>query len=194
MAIKSGWDQYGIRAARPSENITVQRVIGTTPTCSGIGVGSEMSGGVSNILIRDIHVYNSSSALRLKSDRGRGGYITNITVTNITMQHVKIPIRFSRGANDHPDKNFDSKELPRISNVYISNVVGAGISRAPVLEGIEGTVYEDICIRNVSFRGVKMKETWTCEFVKGEAYDAFPWPCDELLRRNGSSSWCNNQH
>jgi Glycosyl hydrolases family 28 len=195
VAIKSGWDQYGIRVARPSSNITVQWITGTTPTCSGIGIGSEMSGGVSDILIRDIHIYNSSSALRLKSDRGRGGYITNITVTNVTMQHVKIPIRFSRGANDHPDANFDEKCLPRISNVYISNVVGEGISRAPVLEGIEGTVYEEICIRNISLRGVAMKEKWKCEFVKGEVYDASPWPCEELLSMNSSfSSWCNSKH
>ncbi|KAF3341015.1 putative polygalacturonase [Carex littledalei] len=195
VAIKSGWDHYGIKAARPSSNITIQRVTGTTPTCSGIGIGSEMSGGVSNILIRDIYVYNSSSALRLKSDRGRGGYITNVTMTNITMLHVKIPVRFSRGANDHPDQNFDPKALPRVSNVYISNLVGEGISRAPVLEGIEGTVYEDICIRNVSFRGVKMKEKWTCQFVKGEVFDALPSPCDELLSRNGStSSWCGSQN
>ncbi|KAJ4775692.1 Pectin lyase-like superfamily protein [Rhynchospora pubera] len=193
VAIKSGWDQYGIKTARPSSNITVQRISGTTPTCSGIGIGSEMSGGVSNILIRDLHVYNSSSALRVKSDRGRGGYITNVTVTNITMEHVKIPIRFSRGANDHPDQNFDPKALPKVSNIYISNVVGEGVKRAPVLEGIDGTVYEGICIQNVSFKGDKMKEKWQCELVKGEVYDAFPNPCDQLVSRNTSFSWCRNR-
>lgn len=43
VAVKSGWDQYGMKMARPSSNIIVRRVTGTTPTCSGVGIGSEMS-------------------------------------------------------------------------------------------------------------------------------------------------------
>jgi polygalacturonase len=45
VAVKSGWDQYGIKMARPSSNIIIRRVSGTTPTCSGVGIGSEMLEG-----------------------------------------------------------------------------------------------------------------------------------------------------
>ncbi|KAJ3681466.1 hypothetical protein LUZ60_015955 [Juncus effusus] len=196
VAIKSGWDQYGIKTARPSSNVTIQRITGTTPTCSGIGIGSEMSGGISNVYIKDINIYNCSSAVRLKTDVGRGGYITNVTIKNVTMRRVKIPIRFSHGANDHPDENFDPNAVPRVSNICVSNIFGENISRAPVLLGVEGAVYERVYMRNVSFRGVKMKEKWNCEFVQGEVYDVFPPPCEELVRSNGSSSvssWCRAQ-
>ena len=104
VAVKSGWDQYGINLARPSSNITIRRVSGTTPTCSGVGIGSEMSGGISNMLVEDLHVWDAAAELRVKTDRGRGGYITNITIANMTMERVKIPIRFSSGSNDHPDE------------------------------------------------------------------------------------------
>ncbi|RVW14394.1 putative polygalacturonase [Vitis vinifera] len=56
VAVKSGWDQYGIAMARPSSNIIVRRLSGTTPTCSGVGIGSEMSGGISNVTMEDLHI------------------------------------------------------------------------------------------------------------------------------------------
>ncbi|KAK8450324.1 hypothetical protein SEVIR_6G006000v4 [Setaria viridis] len=189
VAIKSGWDQYGISVGKPSTNIVIQRVSGTTPTCSGVGFGSEMSGGISNVLVRDLHVWSSAQAVRLKTDIGRGGYITNITIVNVTMEKVKVPIRFSRGADDHSDDNYDRTALPRISNVLISDIVGVDLQRAPMLEAVAGAVYEGICFRNVSLRGIRRQDRWHCESVYGEARGVFPAPCEEF-RSNGSSSWC----
>jgi hypothetical protein len=191
VAVKSGWDQYGISFGKPSTNIVIQRVSGTTPTCSGVGFGSEMSGGISNVLVRDLHVWNSAQAVRLKTDVGRGGYITNITIASVAMEKVKVPIRFSRGADDHPDDRYDPAALPRISNVLVSDVVGVHLQRAPMLEAVPGAVYEGICFRNFSFRGIRRQQDsrWHCESVYGEAHDVFPAPCEEF-RRDGSSSWC----
>ncbi|KAJ0969461.1 hypothetical protein J5N97_022338 [Dioscorea zingiberensis] len=189
VAVKSGWDQYGISMARPSTNITIRRVSGTTPTCSGVGIGSEMSGGISNVLVQDLHVWDSAAAVRFKTDQGRGGYITNITISNVTMERIKIPIRFSRGSNDHPDDNWDRKALPRISGIVIRNIVGVDIKKAPVLEGIEGTMFDGICFINVNLSVVGTKTKWKCEYVAGEAYDVFPIPCQQF-RNNSSSSWC----
>ncbi|XXG68645.1 hypothetical protein AAC387_Pa06g1684 [Persea americana] len=114
VAVKSGWDQYGIAMARPSTNIIVRRVSGTTPTCSRVGIGSEMSGGISNVLAEDLHVRNSAAGVRVKTEKGRGGYITNINITNLTMENVKIPIRFSRGSNDHPNEGWNPRALPLV--------------------------------------------------------------------------------
>ncbi|KAG2576133.1 hypothetical protein PVAP13_6NG008200 [Panicum virgatum] len=189
VAVKSGWDQYGISVGKPSTNIVIQRVSGTTPMCSGVGFGSEMSGGISNVLVRDLHVWNSAQAVRLKTDVGRGGYITNITITKVTMEKVKVPIKFSRGADDHSDDNYDRTALPRISNVLISGIVGVDLQRAPMLEAVAGAVYEGICFRNVSLRGIRRQGRWHCESVYGAAHGVFPAPCEEL-RKNRSSSWC----
>ena len=51
VAVKSWWDQYSIATARPSSNIIMKRLSGITPTCSGVGIGSEMSGEISNVTI-----------------------------------------------------------------------------------------------------------------------------------------------
>ncbi|KVH90298.1 Glycoside hydrolase, family 28 [Cynara cardunculus var. scolymus] len=167
VAVKSGWDQYGISMARPSSNIIIRRVSGTTPTCSGVGIGSEMSGGISNIRVENLHVRNSAAGVRIKTDKGRGGYIVNITITNITMEGVKVPLRFSRGADDHPDDRWDPNALPRINGIFISNVVSFGSRKAPMLQGIKGAPFEGICMRNVSLLGLPPTVRWNCEHISG---------------------------
>ncbi|KAL3528083.1 hypothetical protein ACH5RR_012739 [Cinchona calisaya] len=190
VAIKSGWDQYGINMARPSSNIIVRRVSGTTPTCSGIGIGSEMSGGISNVLVEDLHIRDSAAGVRIKTDKGRGGYIANVTIKNIKMERVRIPLRVSRGANDHPDKGWDPKALPKVKGIVITNVVSLDTRKAPLFEGIEGSPVEDICMKNISIFGLSPSMKWNCEFVSGSSYGVFPNPCDQL-QRNGSTSWCS---
>ncbi|KAK9162524.1 hypothetical protein Syun_003426 [Stephania yunnanensis] len=189
VAVKSGWDQYGIKMARPSLNIIIRNVSGTTPTCSGLGIGSEMSGGVANIVVEDLHVFNSAAGVRIKTDKGRGGYIRNITITNITMDRVKIPIRFSRGSNDHPDEEWNPKAIPKVKGILISNVVSVDTGRAPLLEGIEDMPFEDICLNNITLLGLPSSVSWQCEFVLGASARVSPTPCPEL-RMNGSSPLC----
>ncbi|KAI3921892.1 hypothetical protein MKX01_005581 [Papaver californicum] len=192
VAVKSGWDQYGIKMARPSSNIVVRKVSGTTPTCSGVGIGSEMSGGIFNVHIESLHIRNSAAGVQLKTDIGRGGYITNITITNISLDRVKIPFSFSRGANDHPDDGWDPKALPSVKGIYISNLVSIDTIRAPLLEGIEDSPFEGICMKNISLLRLRPSLKWQCEFVKGLAVQVSPEPCQQLVSDNNSSSWCQN--
>lgn len=190
VAVKSGWDQYGIRMARPSSNIIVRKVSGTTPTCSGVGIGSEMSGGISNVTIEDLHVWDSAAGVRIKSDKGRGGYIANVSISNIKMERVKIPIRFSRGSNDHPDEGYDSKAIPKVKGIFISNILSLNSTKAPVLQGIEGTSFEEICFQNVTMLGLASSAAWHCEFVSGFASGVFPVPCPQL-QNDGFSFRCS---
>ncbi|KAE8690082.1 Pectin lyase-like superfamily protein isoform 2 [Hibiscus syriacus] len=190
VAVKSGWDQYGIRMARPSSNIKVRRISGTTPTCSGVGIGSEMSGGIFNVTIEDMHVWNSAAGVRIKTDKGRGGYIENITISNITMEQVKIPIRLSRGSDDHPDDGWDPKAMPKIKGIFFSNIVSLKSSKAPVLAGIHDASFEGLCFKNVTLLGLSPTAAWHCEFVSGCADAVFPLPCPHL-QNNGSSTCCS---
>ncbi|VVB10545.1 unnamed protein product [Arabis nemorensis] len=190
VAVKSGWDQYGMAMAHPSSNIIIRRISGTTRTCSGVGIGSEMSGGIFNITIEDIHVWDSAAGLRIKSDKGRGGYISNITINNVLLEKVKVPIRFSRGSNDHPDDKWDPKAIPRVKGIYISNVVSLNSRKAPMLLGVEGASFQDICLRNVTLLGLPETEKWKCKDVSGYAIDVFPLSCPQLLQKKDSISQC----
>jgi len=54
IAIKSGWDEYGTAYGMPSQNIDVRRITVHTRTSAGIAFGSEMSGGISNVQVRQL--------------------------------------------------------------------------------------------------------------------------------------------
>ncbi|XP_050205831.1 probable polygalacturonase [Mercurialis annua] len=190
VAVKSGWDQYGIKMARPSSNIIVRRVSGTTPTCSGVGIGSEMSGGIFNVTIEDLHIWDSAAGVRIKTDIGRGGYISNITISNVRMERVKIPIRFSRGSNDHPDEEWDPNAVPIVKGVSVSNIISVNSTKAPVLQGIKDAPFDGICMKNVTLIGLASSTSWHCEFVSGFSNEVSPMPCLEL-QNNVSSSWCS---
>ena len=187
VAVKSGWDQYGINLARPSSNIVIRRVSGTTPTCSGVGIGSEMSGGISNITIEDLNVWDSAAGIRIKSDQGRGGYIANVSITNFVMNRVKMAIRFSRGSNDHPDEQFDPKAVPKVKGIFITNLMSLNSTKAPVLYGIAGTSYDGVCMKNVTILGLTPSAKWHCAFVSGFSTSVFPTPCPQLQNTTFSS-------
>ncbi|TDD26857.1 glycoside hydrolase family 28 protein [Kribbella turkmenica] len=79
IAIKSGRDADGRRVGRPSENILIENCrFGTGH--GAVTIGSEASGGVRNVIARDLHVTGPAvnHAFRLKTNSHRGGIIEHI--------------------------------------------------------------------------------------------------------------------
>ncbi|XP_047341392.1 probable polygalacturonase [Impatiens glandulifera] len=182
IAIKSGWDQYGIAYARPSNNILIRNVIVRSMVSAGISIGSEMSGGISNITIENLYVWNSRRAVRIKTAAGRGAYIQNITYRNLTLDNVRVGIVIKTDYNEHPDEGYDPKSLPIIKNINFIGVHGQGV-RVPAR--IYGS--QDIPIRNVTFKDMmvgityKKKHIFQCSFVTGRVIGSiFPAPCENL--------------
>lgn len=162
---------------RFSLNIIVRRIFGIILICFGVGIGSEMFGGISNIIIEDIYVWNLVVGVRIKIDVGRGGYIANIFINNLILEGVKVFIKFSRGANDYLDDRWDLKVVFRVGRVFISNVVSLNSKRVFEILGIEGLLYESICMRNVSIFGLRFFVMWYCEYVSGFASKVFLFLC-----------------
>jgi polygalacturonase len=106
VAIKSGWDEYGIAFGRPSYDITIRRVRGSSPF-SGIAIGSEASGGVQKVLVEDVNLYNTGIGIHVKTAVGRGGYIRDVTFKNVYMNNVRKGIRIMGDVGDHPDEYFN---------------------------------------------------------------------------------------
>ena len=87
ICIKSGKDADGRRRARPCENVVVD---GCTVFAGhgGFVVGSEMSGGVRNISVKNCQFVGTDVGLRFKSTRGRGGIVENIFIDGISMSDI----------------------------------------------------------------------------------------------------------
>ncbi|URE02952.1 Glycosyl hydrolases family 28 [Musa troglodytarum] len=199
VAIKSGWDQYGIAYGHPSTNITLRnltvRSVVRLCNCSdilhvtisiddsaGVSIGSEMSGGVSNVTVDNLIVWESRRGIRIKTAPGRGGYIRNITYRNVTLNNVRVGIMIKTDYNEHPDEGFDPKAMPIIANISFSGIHGQGV-RVPVR--IHGS--EDIPVKDVSFQDMsvgltyKKKHIFQCSFIEGRVIGPiFPSPCENL--------------
>ncbi|WJX24447.1 hypothetical protein P8452_13549 [Trifolium repens] len=148
IAIKSGWDQYGISYGKPSKNILIRNLVVRSNVSAGISIGSEMSGGVSNVTIENILVWESRRAMRIKTAPGRGGYIRQITYRNLTFHNVRVGIVIKTDYNEHPDSGYDPSALPILRDISFTNIRGEGV-RVPCafVEGrVIGTIFPKPCL------------------------------------------------
>ncbi|KAK5812168.1 putative polygalacturonase [Gossypium arboreum] len=189
VAVKSGWDEYGIAYGRPSSYITVRRVTGSTPF-AGVAVGSETSGGVENVLAENINLYNSGVGVHIKTNIGRGGVIKNITVSELFMENVRTGIKVAGDTGDHPDNNFNPNALPYVKDLTLKNIWGVNVQRAGWMHGIENATFTGICLSNVTLQGTTgpRPPSWNCNAIRGAAIEVSPRPCAELASVEQSGS------
>lgn len=183
IAIKSGWDEYGIAYGRPSEKIVIRRISGDTRASSGIALGSEMSGGISDVYVDGLEITNGGTGIRVKSAAGRGGYIRNVHVSNVKVMNVKTAIGFTNLYGDHPDNLYNPDALPCISRIFIENVEGHNVSIAGNFQGLEKCYYRDIFLKSIHLE-VTSQPIWNCSYLHGSSEFVYPRQCSELLNQS----------
>lgn len=183
VAVKSGWDQYGIAFGRPSSDITIRRITGTTQF-AGIAIGSETSGGIENVYAEQLNLYNIGLAVHVKSNVGRGAFIRNITITDVFIDGTVMAIQYGGNSGGHPDDNYDRKALPVVKGITVKNVVGVKVEQAGDLVGLEGAPYAGLCFSNISLYSSKQNgptsTPWTCSNVTGGSHLVKPGLCGAL--------------
>ncbi|MCO5570985.1 hypothetical protein L7F22_024716 [Adiantum nelumboides] len=182
IAIKSGWDEYGIDYGRASSMISIQRLAGATRSSAGIAIGSEMSGGISDIYVYDMKVHHAATGIRIKSAEGRGGYVKNVYVSNVVLRNVKTAVGFTGLYGDHPDDTYDPNAIPHVHNIYIENMLGDNITMAGNFQGLSTYPYSNIYLRNITLNVTSTRNIWNCSFVEGFSDSVFPAPCAELVQ------------
>lgn len=145
VAIKAGRDADGRATGRPSENIVIRRC-DFSSECNGLCIGSEMSAGVQNVFMDSVKIGTVKNALYFKSNRDRGGYIRNVSVSNITVNHTQgAVLRFESNYFGYRGGNFPAS----YSNFSISNVeVESSDHYAIFYDGLEGTPIRNISVEN----------------------------------------------
>ncbi|KAJ6790938.1 putative polygalacturonase [Iris pallida] len=180
ISIKSGWDEYGISFGRPSTNITIHRIAGSTKSGAGIALGSEMSGGISEVKAEGLRLSNSLHGIRIKTSPGRGGYIRNVYLSDIVMDNVEFAIRITGEYGEHPDEKYNPATLPLINKITIRDVMGSNIRVAGLLEGIQGDSFNDICLSNVLLNVTLDHSPWECSDIEGYSNLVCPESCEPL--------------
>jgi len=134
IVIKSGLNEDGWRVGKPSERIVIKNCR-THHGHGGVVIGSEMSGGVKNIYAYNCNFSNTQRGLRIKSMKGRGGYVKNLWMENIQMdsisdEAIKINMKYGSSSiaprNDTPPEfsNFNFKDIHYAYSRTCINIIG----------------------------------------------------------------------
>ena len=163
IAIKAGTEDA--EHPVPCENVTVT---GCTMVHGhgGVVLGSEMSGCIRRVSISSCVFDGTDRGIRIKSRRGRGGAVEDVSVTGIVMHNVICPIvinmRYSCG-KDGQSEYVSSQEpqpigkgTPYVRRVRLGNIVATNVrSAAGCLYGLPEAPLEDISISNTQIHLVE---------------------------------------
>ena len=179
ICIKSGKDADGRRRGIPTSNVVVD---GCTVFAGhgGFVVGSEMSGGVRNIMVRQCQFLGTDVGLRFKSTRGRGGIVENIFIDGISMTDIKtdaLTFNMYYGGKsvaevladgDQPDTQTKmpvTEETPIFRNIDIRNVICSAAGRAMEFNGLPEMPIKGIKLRDITIRAKKDAEFTNCQNI-----------------------------
>lgn len=155
VAIKSGKNPEGNIINRPSKNI---RVFDCRSTMGhGIAMGSEMSGGISDVYIWDCDIEISRCGLEIKATKKRGGYIRNVYVNNCKTSIIAIrSVEYNDdgdSANTPPIFENYSFEDISVTGIYTIHT-GEQRTCPPIIINGFGNGYN---VKNVLFKNIKIK-------------------------------------
>lgn len=163
ICIKSGKDEDGRKRNLATENVIIDNCT-VFKGHGGFVVGSEMSGGVKNILVSNCQFLGTDVGLRFKSRRGRGGVVENIFIRHISMFDIATePLHFNlyyggKSVVETLEDGDESKiveEIPPVDettptfkNIYINDVVCASARRALYFYGLPEHMIDNINVEN----------------------------------------------
>ncbi|XP_042448571.1 probable polygalacturonase [Zingiber officinale] len=191
VAIKSGWDEYGIAYGMPSQHIVVRRLTCISPTSAVIALGSEMSGGIQDVRAEDITAFGSESGVRIKTAVGRGAYVRDVYVRRMNLDGMKWVFWMTGSYKSHPDDKYDPNAIPVVEGISYSEVVARNVTTAARLEGIPNAPFRGICISNVTVALAKpSKMPWYCADVEGISSGVTPPACAPLTDEGAVAEPC----
>lgn len=161
LCMKGGTGQDGVNAGPQRDflicNDTVYRAHG------GFVIGSEYSGGMQRIIVKDCVFDGTDTGCRFKSAPGRGGWCEDIYCINIVMKNIREADFFfesgyadraagGRGATDNDDK---SKFFPEWSNFTFRNITCVNSRKAVDITGLKGLPVHDILFDGITWYGAR---------------------------------------
>jgi polygalacturonase len=144
----------GHGAGDPTENFVIER-------CSlglghGLSIGSHAAGGVRNVRVEYVNFNGTTSGIRMKAARDRGGLVENLSYKNVTMNGVKYPVFISSYYPHEPKRPEDDApqtvgpRTPVWRNIAIENVTITNAKNSISIWGVPEVPISDVTLRNVT--------------------------------------------
>jgi polygalacturonase len=154
ISIKSGKDADGRRVNRPAEDILIENSHFAYGH-GGVAMGSETSGGIRNVIVRDcISDSGNWAPIRFKSQPSRGGVVENITYRDMKLHETRQAFEFNMEWRMVPPVAPPAEVLPVVRNVKIINVSG-DVQSVGIIHGLAGSPIQDVTFENCKITAQK---------------------------------------
>jgi hypothetical protein len=193
VAIKSGYKVAGRQFA--SENITVSDC--TFLHGHGLSIGSETDAGVKNLLVESCTFDSTTSGIRIKSSRQKGGLVENLVYRNLTMTNVEIPINISCYYPKNPPADSAqpvSATTPFYRDIRIYNLTATGPRSAGWIIGLPESCVSNVVLENVRLStrtGLTIRNARSIHFINSGISVQTGEPL--LLENAPVTGWSNPQ-
>jgi len=116
----------------------------------GIGLGSEMSGGIKNVFFEDNILRKGDSAIRFKANLDRGGLVEHIRVRNFKVESFKNLFWFQLNYPSNLGGNFPSTYRDIVFENFEVEQVGTFLEvHAPDGAPLQGVTFKNIHVKQV---------------------------------------------
>jgi polygalacturonase len=155
ISLKSGRGLAAQSLNRPTENILIRDCRLNSSIYAALGIGTEISGGVRNVKIENCVISGRQNAIFIKSRAGRGGYMENISGTNLTVLKSPTFIGFdlvTKGIQATDPVTNGVAKWTRVQNLNFQNVhvqdvaqlILAVATNMPAARPVDGFTLKDI--------------------------------------------------
>ncbi len=164
IAINSGMNEDGWRVNRPCENIII-RNCEMKEGHGAIVIGSGMSGGVKNVYVNNCKISGGMQGIRLKSMRGRGGYVDNVMFENISIDNVSDQAIQINMFYEFTTVEPKSQTPSSFKNIFIKNIRGVNKKDCEAIKivGLPEHKLENIHLSDIR---ISAKYSLTCKNIK----------------------------
>lgn len=167
VSVKSGRDRDAWRIGVPTRNIVMRRC----RIRNGhqlMAVGSELSGGIENVLVEDCHFDhtgsrangNTNNLLYVKTNERRGGFVRNIHMVNVSATNIKGGVLAVETDVLYQWKTLVptyERKLTPIEGLHVSNIRVDEAEYVCMIKGDPGQVVKDVTLDDVQVKTVRKK-------------------------------------
>lgn len=167
---------FGNRAPAGSEP-EVQRMVIRDCTFGlghGLSIGSFTSGSLDGLRVSNCTFDGTTSAIRIKTARGRGGVLDNVSYENITIKNSRYPIFISEYYPKEPKTPQEdvttvaAERTPTYKNITLKNVTVTDSQEALILWGVPESPIQHVRFENVRLSakaGAQIYNVANAEFI-----------------------------
>jgi len=140
----------------------------------GLSIGSFTSGSLDGLRVSNCTFDGTTSAIRIKTARGRGGVLDNVSYENITIKNARYPIFISEYYPKEPKTPQEdiatvaAERTPTYKNITLRNVSVTHSQEALIIWGIPESPIQHVRFENVRISaksGAQIYNVANAEFI-----------------------------